>query len=272
MFLAVDSFDVNVWRWDASVLLGLAALSGAYAIAALALYRGGQWGRAIQRRHMLFFACGVLLPFLALASPIDHIGERYLFSIHMLQHILLQMIAPALILLGIPHWMMQRVLDLFRLDGLLRLVTHPLLAFAAFNLALIAWHIPALYEAALRNPNLHILEHIIFIGTGFLSWYPVIDPAAQHERFAPIAKIAYLFLFVMPSGILGAIFAFAQAPLYPYYASVTQRLWQLSVLDDQALAGAIMWVPGWAIYFIALSIVFAVWMNREDAEAQQSTR
>jgi putative membrane protein len=268
--LAVDTVDVNIWRWDAIVLLGLAAWIGAYAIGVRAMYR--RRSPEIHNRHIALFACGVLCLFLALESPIDIIGEKYLFSIHMVQHILLQMIAPALILLGLPRWMMQRVLALFGLEKPVRLITHPLLAFIAFNLALIAWHVPALYEAALRDPMIHILEHGIFIGTGFLSWYPVIDPARQHHSFAPIAKIVYLFLYVIPSGILGAIFAFAQAPLYPYYAGVATRLWELSVLDDQALAGAIMWVPGWAIYFIALSIVFAVWMNREDAEAKQLSR
>lgn len=265
--MSFDTLNVNVWRWDASVLLGLAVLIGGYALGVRAMLR--QRRHELRRRHIACFTCGVLLLFLALQSPIDSIGENYLFSIHMVQHIMLQMIAPALILLGVPRWMMQRVLSLFGLEKLVRWITHPFLAFIAFNLALIAWHVPALYEAALRDPLIHILEHSIFIGTGFLSWYPVIDPAAQHRNFASIAKIVYLFLYVIPSGILGAIFSFAQVPLYPYYASVTTRLWELSVLDDQALAGAIMWVPGWAIYFIALSIVFALWMNREDAAAKQ---
>ena len=258
-----SSIDVNVWRFDPSILLGLAALIGAYAYGVLHLRRSGQWGTGIAGRHVLFFAAGVIILFLALASPIDHIGENYLFSIHMIQHILLAMIAPPLILLGVPRWMMKWLLDFLRIGGLVKLVTHPVFAFIAFNASLIAWHLPALYEAALRDPIVHIVEHLFFVGAGLLSWYPVVDPAGQHARFHPLAKIAYLFAFVLPSGVLGAAFAFARQPIYATYASAP-RLWGLSPMDDQALAGGIMWIPGWAIYFVALSIVFALWMRREE--------
>jgi putative membrane protein len=191
------------------------------------------WGKEIARRHIAFFASGVLILLVALVSPIDYIGEKYLFSIHMVQHILIAMVAPPLILLGVPGWMMRRVLDSLRIGRLVRFATNPLIAFIAFNGALIAWHVPSLYQAALRDPIVHILEHIIFIATGFQSWYPVIDPAGQHARFHPLAKIVYLFLFVVPSGILGAVFAFAQQPIYPFYVDAP-RLWDLSVLEDQA--------------------------------------
>ena len=200
---------------------------------------------------------------LALMSPIDHIGEKYLFSVHMVQHILLAMVAPPLILLGIPRWMMRWTLDFLRLASVVKFVTNPLFGFVVFNASLIAWHVPALYEAALRDPIVHIVEHLFFVGAGLLSWYPVVDPAGQHALFHPLAKIAYLFAFVLPSGVLGAAFAFARQPIYATYASAP-RLWGLSPMDDQALAGGIMWIPGWAIYFVALSIVFALWMRREE--------
>ena len=262
--------DINVWRFDASIMLGLLALVGAYAYGIAYLRKQGLWGKEIAGRHVFFFALGVLTLFLALASPIDTIGERYLFSVHMVQHILIGMVAPPLILLGIPRWMMQWILDFFRIGPAIKFVTHPVLAFIAFNVTLIAWHLPALYEAALRNPVVHVVEHICFIGTGFLAWYPVIDPAGQHARFHPMAKILYLFLFIIPSGVLGAAFSFAPQPIYVTYAEAP-RLWGSTVMGDQAIAGGIMWVPGWAIYFVALSIVFAVWMQREDqADMEQA--
>ena len=258
------SININVWRFDPSLVLGLVALVAAYAYGARYLRRQGWWGKEIGGRHVVFFAAGVSILALALMSPIDHIGEKYLLSVHMVQHILLAMIAPPLILLGIPRWMMQWVLDFLRLEPVVKFVTHPVLGFIAFNAALIAWHVPALYEAALRDPIIHIVEHLCFMGAGFLAWYPVIDPARQHARFHPLAQIVYLFLFVIPSGVLGAVFAFAQTPIYSTYAQAP-RLWGLDAMADQATAGGIMWVPGWAIYFTALSIVFALWMRREDA-------
>jgi putative membrane protein len=262
--------DVNVWRFNPSIVLGLIALIGAYAAGVVDLRRRDSWGKEITGRHVAFFAIGVLTLFLSIASPLDYIGEKYLFSVHMIQHILLAMVAPPLVLLGVPCWMMQWVLDFLRIGPLVKFVSHPVIAFIAFNAALIAWHIPALYEAALRDPFTHIVEHLFFIGTGLLSWYPVIDPAGQHTRFHPLVKVLYLFLFVIPSGVLGAVFAFAPQPLYATYAQAP-RLWDTTVMGDQATAGGIMWVPGWAIYFVALSIVFAVWMRREDRAGARST-
>ncbi len=255
--------DLNIWRFDPSIVLGLIALIAAYSYSARHLRKLGAWGKEITNRHVAFFAVGVFLIAFALMSPIDHIGEKYLLSVHMVQHILLMMIAPPLILLGIPRWMLQWVLDFLRIGPLVKFITHPVIGFIAYNAALIAWHVPGLYEAALRDPIIHIVEHLFFMTTGLLSWYPVVDPAGQHARFHPLAKIVYLFLFVIPSGVLGAVFAFAEQPLYAYYVQAP-RLWGLSPMDDQAIAGGIMWVPGWTIYFVALSIVFAIWLRRED--------
>jgi len=260
--------DVNVWRTDPSLALGLLALVGAYAFGVRHLRKQGVWGEAVTRRHVAFFAAGVFIMAVALMSPIDYIGEKYLFSVHMIQHILLAMVAPPLILLGIPRWMMTTVLNGLRIGGVIRFVTHPVLAFIAFNAALIAWHFPALYEAALRDPIVHIVEHVCFVGTGVLSWYSVVDPAGQYPRFHPLAQVVYLFLYVIPSGVIGAVFAFAPQPIYQTYAQAP-RLWDMSVMGDQATAGGIMWVPGWAIYFVALSIVFAVWMRREEQAGSQ---
>jgi putative membrane protein len=263
--------NLNVWRTDPSLLLGLLTLVGAYTYGAVYLRRRGVWGRDITRRHVAFFAAGVSTLLVALVSPIDYVGENYLFSIHMLQHILLAMIAPPLMLLGVPGRMLRGLLDFLRVAGVVKFLTHPVLAFIVFNVTLIGWHVPALYEAALRDPLVHITEHAMFVGAGLLAWYPVIDPAGQHARFHPMAQIVYLFLYVIPGGVLGAAFAFADRPLYAAYANAP-RVWNLTPLDDQALAGGIMWVPGWAIYFVALSIVFAVWMKREDQSTTHPTQ
>jgi len=263
MPLRAEAIDANVWRVDPSILLGLAALVGAYTWGVIYLRRRSLWGKEITLRHVAFFSAGVAVLAVALISPIDHIGEKYLLSVHMAQHMLIMMVAPPLVLLGVPRWMMQWVIDFLRIGRVVKLLTGPVIAFIAFNGVLIAWHLPTLYEAALRDPIVHILEHIVFIGTGFLSWYCVVDPAGQHARLHPLAKIVYLFLFVIPSGILGAAFAFARQPIYAYYAAAP-RLWNLTPLEDQAWAGGIMWVPGWTIYFTALSIVFAAWLRREE--------
>lgn len=144
--------NVNVWDWSPTILVGLVAMISVYVYAAVYLHRRGQWGTGIKTRHVAFFATGVLTIFIAVNSPIDYIGENFLFFVHMIQHMLLAMVAPAFILLGIPRWMMHQALEFLRVGPLVKFVTHPVLAFIAFNTSLFARHVPALYEAALRDP------------------------------------------------------------------------------------------------------------------------
>src|SRR3989440_12125384 len=235
------SLSLTSWTWEPSVLAGTLALAAAYVWLVRSRGRDASWSPLAR----LFFAAGLLAMFVALASPIDTGGDRYLFSLHMLQHLLLAMVVPPLLLLGLPEqW---RAFD--------RVHVSPLAANVIFNVVLAAWHLPFLYEATLRNQPVHVLEHLSFIAVGALFWWPILVPAGRPRSMSVIGKIAYLGFAGVPPTILGLAFILSPTVLYPFYATAP-RVTPLSPFDDQLLAGLVMFGLGNIIYFIAIWIIF----------------
>jgi putative membrane protein len=234
------SLSLSSWTWEPTVLAGVLALGGGY----VWLLRGGSQGTwsAMAR---IYFAAGLLTLFLALASPIDVAGDHYLFSMHMLQHLLLAMIVPPLLLLGLPE----------AFQAFDRVRVSPLLANVGFNVVLAVWHLPFLYEATLRNQQLHVLEHLSFLAAGVLFWWPIMVPAGQRFAMSAIGKIAYLGFAGVPPTILGLAFILSPVVIYPFYAAAP-RVTPLSPLGDQLVAGLIMFGLGNLIYFAAIWVIF----------------
>jgi putative membrane protein len=228
------------WTWEPTVLAGVFALAGGY----VWLLRGGSQGSwsAVAR---IYFASGLLILFLALASPIDVGGDHYLFSLHMLQHLLLAMIVPPLLLLGLPE----------AFQAFDRIRVSPLLANIGFNAVLAVWHLPFLYEATLRNQPLHVLEHLSFLAAGVVFWWPIMVPAGRRFAMSAIGKIAYLGFAGVPPTILGLAFILSPVVIYPFYAAAP-RVTPLSPLDDQLVAGLVMFGLGNLIYFAAIWVIF----------------
>ena len=243
------SLSLWTWSWDPTVLAGTLALAAAYA------WLVGRRGRATEWSPLarIYFAGGLLLLFLALESPIDVGGDYYLFSVHMLQHLLLAMVVPPLLLLGLP--------DAWRGAGRLRV--SPLLANVLFNVVLAVWHLPFLYEATLRDQAIHVLEHLSFLAAGMIFWWPIIVPSATRKAMSVVGKIAYLGFAGVPPTILGLAFILSPTVLYPFYAAAP-RVTPLSPLDDQLIAGLVMFGLGNIIYFIAIWIIF---FSLDDKEA-----
>ena len=214
------------------------------------------WFRSPRWRPVLFFT-GLLITFIALESPIDRGGDLYLFSLHMVQHMLLMMVAPPLLLLGIAgarpaprerHTLVRTIWWA---------VTRPWPAVIIFNAVLLLWHIPSLYDTTLTTVPVHIVEHISFIAVGLIVWWPVVDPIRDDQTVtvSPLTKIAALSVAGVPPTVLGIIFALAPAPLYSFYVQAP-RLWGLSALTDQQYGGVIMLGVGNIVYFIAVIVVF----------------
>jgi putative membrane protein len=235
------SLSLWTWQWDPTVLLGTLALAGGY----VWLIRGRGRVAAWSPLARLYFAGGLLALFLALESPIDVGGDKYLFSLHMLQHLLLAMVVPPLLLLGLPHgW---RAFD--------RIHVPPLLANVVFNLVLATWHLPFLYEATLRNEPVHVLEHLTFLAVGVLFWWPLLVPDGLAGSMSVMGKIAYLGFAGVPPTILGLAFILSPVVIYPFYAAAA-RVTPLSALDDQLVAGLVMFGLGNLIYFAAIWVIF----------------
>lgn len=235
------SLSLWTWSWDPTVMLGTLALAAGY----WWLLRGSDRGLEWSPQARIYFAGGLLTLFLALESPIDVGGDHYLFSLHMLQHLLLAMVVPPLILLGLPErWL-----------SLNRLRVSPLLASVIFNVVLAVWHVPFLYEATLKNEPLHVLEHLSFLAVGLLFWWPVLLPSSARGGMSAVGKIAYLGFAGVPPTILGLAFILSPTVIYPFYAAAP-RVTPMSPLVDQLVAGLVMFGLGNLIYFLAITIVF----------------
>lgn len=259
------------WNWAPGLLVGLALQLGAYLACTVGplrrLFPGDGPPSALELQ--LFFL-GCLTLFVALVSPVDTLAN-YSLSMHMVQHILLTLIAPPLMLLGTPSWLFQPIARVPLAVRVGRFITNPIVIFLLFNIVFLAWHVPAFYNAALTAEPIHIIEHVMFFGVATLSWWPVFSPIDEIPRAHPLAQTAYLFFQALPATILGALIAFAPEPLYPHYTTVP-TLWGMTVLDDQQLAGLIMWVPASLVYFGVLTVVFIRWLNRDDREPEPYPR
>src|SRR5262245_28847633 len=237
-----------------------------------ALYSRG-WRRLRRLRPREFgparlasFLSGIAAILLAIASPLDAF-TGLLLTAHMVQHLLLLMVAPPLILYGAPYLPILRGLPARVLKhgagpflaspGLLRFgrrLTHPLVCWLTFTITSLTWHAPEFYELALRSPFWHEVEHLCFLGAALLFWWPVIQPWPSRARWPRWTMIPYLFLADFQNTALAAFLIFYDRVIYPSYAAAP-RLLNLSPLDDQAAAGAVMWVPGSVAYLIPLGLL-----------------
>lgn len=214
------------------------------------------WFRRASIRPWLFFA-GIVCALVALQSPIDEGGDEFLLSLHMVQHLLLMMVSPPLVILGIAGARPPSPDMLPRLRAVWSFVTRPWQATLIFNAVLLTWHIPALYDATLTTEWIHVIEHLTFAGVGLIFWWPVVDPmrVAHQQPVSPFVKIAMLVLAGIPPTVLGFLFALVGSPVYDFYARAP-RLWGMSAVLDQQVAGVIMFGLGNAVYFVAISVVF----------------
>ena len=253
----------QMWNWAPSILLGTAAFLGLY-LAAVGPWRGRfRFAAPVQRSQVIWFSLGTLAIFLALVSPLDELGDTYFFSAHMLQHTILVFVAPPMLLAGTPSWLVDAIIRRRGIRPLARFITHPLAAYLLFNLVFAGWHFPALYEAALENENVHIFEHLCFLVTAVINWWPVLSPSALLPRSSPLTQMAYLFLESIPCTVLGAVIVFQPGILYPTYASAPGLL-GVSPMLDQQIAGLIMAMPAGMAYLAVLTVVFFTWAKKEE--------
>jgi putative membrane protein len=215
------------------------------------------------------FLGGLLALLLALNGPLHDLSDWYLFSAHMVQHLVLTLVVPPLILTGLPGWMVDGLLQplMTRRPGaaIVRRATHPLAAFSAYAVALIAWHLPGPYNAALEAHGWHVVEHLVLLAAATLGWWPIVSPSRLAPPLPYAAQLLYLFVFGMPMTVVAAMITAAERVLYPFYASAP-RLFDLTPLADQRLGGVIMWVPSGLIPLAAFTLVYFRWVAAEAEE------
>ena len=259
------------WSWDPLILIGIALQAGVYLACVGPLRARFPGAEPVSRARVQTFLLGTLVLLIALCSPIETLGDGYLLSAHMIQHLLITLVAPPLWLIGTPRWLFRPLLRLPLALPVGRLITSPLFAFLSFNAVFVGWHVPAYYDATLRSAPLHAIEHVMFIVTATLTWWPVFSPMDELPRMSDPAQCLYLFLESIPPTILGALITFAGWVLYPTYAHAP-RVWGLSAELDQQAAGLIMWIPGALVYLGVLTVVFFRWFGEDDYRPSQDTR
>ena len=230
----------------------------------------GRWQRAS-------FFTGLFLIFIALQSPLDNLSEHML-SFHQLQHFLLRMLAPLLILLGAPLTPMLRGLPPWALQGIVKptvrhwfaravydKLTNPVISVSIFMGVLYFWQIPGPFNAALRSEFIHAVMHMTMMSSGFIFYWAVIDPKPHRSRVHYGVRVLYLGLIVLPNTILGAVITFSKAIIYTEYEGVYQPF-SMSILTDQQLGGLVLWVPGDMMSILVAGIVMVMWYEKEELE------
>jgi len=223
------------------------------------------------------FLVGLFSLWVALASPMD-VFNSFVLTAHMLQHMVLMMIAPPLILLGAPLIPMVRGLPIFaarEFAGPLvnwsvaqkvgNTLTNPICALLLMSLAMFAWHTPSLYELALRSSTWHQVEHACFFLTSLIFWWPVVQPWPSRMQWSRWAMVPYLLVADLQNTALSAILCFSDRVLYPSY-STTPRLFGFSALEDQVAAGAIMWVMGSLAYVVPAIVIAVQCLSRKTTQ------
>jgi putative membrane protein len=226
------------------------------------------------------FLSGLLSLWIAIGSPMSAFDDVSLTA-HMVQHLLLMAVVPPLLLLGtpsipllrgLPQWIVRSVVGPFLrwqpVKWLGHFLTHPAVCWVVATVALVGWHIPATFELALRSEAWHDVEHICFLSTSLLFWWPVVLPFPSGGTWSRWSIPVYLFLATLPGGALGAFLTFCDRVLYPSYATAP-RLFDISPLEDQILAGALMWVFGTFVYTIPAVVITIRLLSPQGAPAQK---
>jgi len=262
------------WSFETWVVICLAASAALYAIGVARLWRHAGAGRGVRGARVVSFAAGWLVLVAALASPLDALGSC-LFSAHMVQHELLMVAAAPLLVLGHPlaawAWAFRpstrRAIGRFfhrpGWRGPWLALTGPLAGWLLHAVALWAWHVPSLFDAALRSEGVHALQHIAFLGTALVFWWTILGAGTRREQ--GIALVS-LFTTMVHTGALGALLTLAPVAFYePYLA--TAPAFGYTPLEDQQLGGLVMWVPAGFVYVLLGLVLAARWIGAPRAHS-----
>ena len=261
------------WNLAPPVVLGIALAASTYGLGVVAMRRKGHGPGP---RRVLCFYAGLAVVAGSLVSPLDALAST-LFSAHMVQHLMLILIAAPLLVLGapvvpvmmaMPRTVRRTSRSIERIpvvDAASRALMNPVVVLGLHSIALWAWHLPSPYQAAVGDDVLHGGEHVTFVATAMLFWALVIG-ARRRRRLGHGPAILLTFVTALQSAALGVVLTFASTVLYPVHVGRTES-WGLSALEDQQLAGAIMWIPAGILYLGVMCALLAAWMRSMERPA-----
>lgn len=259
---------ISPWAWhahpDVWVLVVVLGTGYALAITRFADRRPASEPVAT-RRQVSTFAFGLLVMWLASDWPIHDIAEKYLLSVHMVQHLLLTLVAPALLLLGTPAWLRRRVLALRGLHGVFTRLARPFPAAVLFNTIVAVSHWPALVDATLRSEPLHFTVHTALFLSAVLMWFPVFNRLPEYPRLGDPGRMVYLFLQSVIPTVPASFLTFGDGVLYKFYEAVP-RPFAMSAIEDQQVAGAVMKIAGGGVLWGIIVVMFFRWYARSERD------
>lgn len=251
------------WHAHIDVWLLFGSIVAAYAIAIRRHDR--TTGEVTDRRRRHLFFGGMAVMWLGADWPVHDLAEGYLYSMHMVQHMLFFLVATPMLVAGMPAWMWRQILRPRPLRQVWSVVTRPLVALLTFNAVLLFTHWPAVVEASVRSGMTHFALHALLVGSAAAMWWPILSPLPEMPALRPPGQMMYLFLQSLAPTVPASFLTFGTSPLYPIYATFP-RIWGIGVLTDQQIAGLVMKLAGGMILWVEIGVVFFRWYERERTE------
>lgn len=248
-------------HFDLLLVIGVIAVGYYWGIPRLALRHAPQGEPAVSTSQKVLFGLGLLLWLAVSGYPMHDIGDRSLFTFHMIEHMTLAWVVPPLLLLGSPWWFTRLLVK--PILPALRVLTRPLVALLLFNSILAAIHIPSVVELMVTSDVFHFGAHFALMASAFILWFPLLGPIPDLPKLASMPALGYLFANSLVPTIPASFLTFAREPVYEIYESFP-RLWGLSVVDDQVISGLIMKLGGGLLLWSVIVVVFFRWWSEEQ--------
>ena len=221
----------------------------------------------VRNTQVVLYCLGVLAIYVATGTPIHDLSEQYLLSMHMVQHLLLTLVAPPLLIAGIPGWLWQAMLGGRWVLPLARVLLHPLVAFGVFNFLIVVTHLPFVVDYALREHSFHFVVHAGLVGSAMMMWWPIVGGTPELPRLTYPYQMAYLFVQSILPAVIASFITFSETAVYEFYEEAP-RIWHISAVEDQQMAGGIMKMTGTLILWSFIGVAFFRWYAKEEGEAQ----
>jgi putative membrane protein len=252
------------WHPHPSVWLVLGGIWVAYLVA-VSRHRTRAGEPSDRRRRTTLFSIGMACLWLGADWPVHDLAEGYLYSVHMSQHLLFTLVAPPLLIAGVPAWMWRDFLRPRWLFVVFRFLTRPIVALILFNGLLLFTHWPEVVEASVWSELTHFTLHVLLVGSAIVMWWPVMSPLVELPALTPPAQMMYLFAQSLAPTIPASFLTFGRTLLYPVYGTFP-RIWGISALNDQLIAGLLMKLVGGFILWGFVATIFFRWHAREERD------
>ena len=256
------------WHVHPDVWLLFGSIIAAYLIAGRRHERAT--GEATEPRKRRLFLLGMGVLWLGADWPIHDLAERYLYSMHMTQHLLFTLVAAPILIAGMPVWLLRELLAPAPIRRIFRFMTRPLVALIFFNAVLLFTHWPDVVAASVGSELVHLGLHVLIVTSALVMWWPVMSPLPEMPSLPPPGQMLYLFLQSLAPTIPASFLTFGHTPLYPVYATFP-RIWGIDALTDQLIAGLIMKLLGGLLLWGVIAVIFFRWYNQEQRDGLDPT-